>query len=73
MESPEEPLISAQHRQGELEYDASDAEETASNTSKQGESNPGVFVFLLIFSAGISGLLFGCQFREDVYREGTNY
>ncbi|KAI9901324.1 hypothetical protein N3K66_003141 [Trichothecium roseum] len=59
MESPEEPLISAQHRQGELEYDDSDAEETASNTSKQGESKPGVFVFLLIFSAGISGLLFG--------------
>ena len=65
MESPEEPLISAQQRQRELEYEASDTEETASNVSKQGESKPGVFVLLLTFSAGISGLLFGCEFWSD--------
>lgn len=26
--------------------------------------NPGIFVWLLTFSAGISGLLFGCQLRK---------
>lgn len=51
--------------ENELEYEADDATDTASNTSRQPDPAPGVFVLLLTFSAGISGLLFGCTFRAS--------
>lgn len=62
MESSQAPLISNRSREeNELEYDADDATDTASNAShRHPDARPGLFVVLLTFAAGISGLLFGC-------------
>ncbi|KAK0386873.1 hypothetical protein NLU13_5186 [Sarocladium strictum] len=61
MESSQAPLISNRSREeNELEYDADDATDTASNAShRHPDARPGLFVVLLTFAAGISGLLFG--------------
>ncbi|KAH8168937.1 sugar transporter domain-containing protein [Sarocladium implicatum] len=60
MESAHAPLISNEPREdNELEYDADDATDTASNASRLQDARPGIFVVLLTFAAGISGLLFG--------------
>lgn len=61
MDNPEAPLISQEQRHGELQYDADDADNEPSSFDKP-EAKPGLFVLLLTFSAGISGLLFGCAF-----------
>jgi MFS transporter, SP family, solute carrier family 2 (myo-inositol transporter), member 13 len=62
MESAHAPLISNEPRDdNELEYDADDATDTASNASRLPDARPGIFVLLLTFAAGISGLLFGCM------------
>jgi MFS transporter, SP family, solute carrier family 2 (myo-inositol transporter), member 13 len=61
MDSPQAPLI-AGRREDEFEYEAEDAAtDTASNASRTPDAKPGVFVLLLTFAAGISGLLFGCK------------
>lgn len=64
MDSPQEPLISDQQRRGELQYDADDAEpapdDYAGPELSKPDTKPGVFVLMLTFAAGISGLLFGC-------------
>lgn len=62
MDSPHEPLISDEQRHGELHYAADDAD-NAIEASKA-ETKPGTFMLLLTFAAGISGLLFGCQFSR---------
>ncbi|KAL2203606.1 general substrate transporter [Sarocladium strictum] len=61
MDSSQAPLIASDPRDddNELEYDADDATDTASIASRQQDSRPGLFVVLLTFAAGISGLLFG--------------
>lgn len=62
MNSPEEPLISPDQRNGELQYDADDADTLdAASVASKIETKPGVFILLLTFAAGISGLLFGCM------------
>lgn len=69
MDSPEAPLIPEDQRNGELQYDADDADvETESGGFDKPEAKPGLFVLLLTFSAGISGLLFGCELSLDVVR-----
>lgn len=63
MDSQEAPLISDDQRHNELQYDADDANaDTEPAGFDKPESKPGLFVLLLTFSAGISGLLFGCEF-----------
>jgi SP family myo-inositol transporter-like MFS transporter 13 len=63
MDSSQAPLIASEARDNdnELEYDADDATDTASIASRQPDARPGIFVVLLTFAAGISGLLFGCK------------
>lgn len=60
MDSSQAPLISNDAREEQLEYEAEDHLDSASNISKAGDGKPSVFVLLLTFAAGISGLLFGC-------------
>ncbi|KAM0128991.1 hypothetical protein ACHAO1_008697 [Botrytis cinerea] len=52
----EEPLLSNQHGEEEEE---SDVDEDVSLLLEKNLSKPGLFVWLLAFSAGITGLLFG--------------
>lgn len=62
MDSPEAPLIPEDQRNGELLYNADDADtDTEPGSFHKPEAKPGLFVLLLTFSAGISGLLFGCE------------
>lgn len=60
------PLISPEVRHGELQYDADQGAspdlETTIDLSKA-KTKPGLFVLLLTFAAGISGLLFGCELQ----------
>jgi hypothetical protein len=65
MDSSHEPLISDRDAQGgELEPELEDAasDVAVSGTGKPATARPGLFVLLLTFAAGISGLLFGCEF-----------
>ena len=60
-----EPLMGPLDREDEdIQHEAAEAEEgDLNNVSLLLEKNlkhPGIFVWLLTFSAGISGLLFGC-------------
>lgn len=66
MDSLQAPLIASDPRDNdnELEYDADDATDTASIASRQPDARPGLFVILLTFAAGISGLLFGCKLAD---------
>lgn len=60
-EQADEPLIG---RQSQQEDSDSNHDEDLSDVSLLLEKNlrkPGLFVWLLTFSAGISGLLFGCK------------
>lgn len=54
MDRPEAPLISNQ-------ADHDDAGSVPSPAAAKPSSKPSVFVLLLTFAAGISGLLFGCR------------
>lgn len=62
MSSVEEPLIShplpASQRQPDDDDDLQDGAAAAKRTTAS--SSPTLFIYLLSFSAGISGLLFGC-------------
>ena len=64
MDSPDAPLIPDDQRNGELQYDADDAD--AASVASKAETRPGAFVLLLTFAAGISGLLFGCVFESQI-------
>lgn len=67
MDSPQEPLISPDQRDdGRFEFADDDATDTASDVSKVGEAQPGLFVVLLTLAAGISGLLFGCMLQDHI-------
>ncbi|KAH7636038.1 general substrate transporter [Sordaria sp. MPI-SDFR-AT-0083] len=60
-DNPEEPLIAnSQSTEGDQHNDSHDVEHAhASRGGKQNITPPGLFIWLLTFSAGISGLLFG--------------
>lgn len=62
MDSSQAPLISEEDRHGELQYEADDADHDTASDASKAETKPGVFVLVLTFAAGISGLLFGCGF-----------
>jgi hypothetical protein len=57
-DTAEEPLM-GRSTDNEEDADLSDVSLLLEKNLK----NPGVFVWLLTFSAGISGLLFGCELR----------
>lgn len=69
MDSLQAPLISnrdSEHAGRYLEDDDVDSgipNELGSGSSDDG-SSPGLFMWLLTLSAGISGLLFGCMFKH---------
>lgn len=59
----DEPLMRDENGEGDVE-DQEAQDQNAQEDLKQLEGslrNPGLFVWLLTFSAGISGLLFGCK------------
>lgn len=60
--SLETPLIANVDDGGdELQhYDANEEDGGEPDTRKPADDKPGLFVWLLTFAAGISGLLFGC-------------
>ena len=64
MSSAEEPLIANDDASDNHEHNgyASDDDESAPQQKDGDDSAPGLFIWLLAFSAGISGLLFGCKF-----------
>lgn len=58
--SAEAPLIS--HRDDELDDDShSELEDNEHVSAEWPVGRPGLFIWLLTLSAGISGLLFGCK------------
>lgn len=65
MDTLQEPLISNRDpddREDVLDDDVQDLPSTSATASHHGDgSSPGLFMWLLTFSAGISGLLFGCR------------
>jgi hypothetical protein len=60
MSGAEEPLIANPDRSDDLDHD-DDRGETESQNKQADGASPGLFIWLLAFSAGISGLLFGCE------------
>jgi SP family myo-inositol transporter-like MFS transporter 13 len=68
MDSSHEPLISDRDAQGEehqREFEDAASDVAASEAGKSATARPGLFVLLLTFAAGISGLLFGCEFSSS--------
>ena len=61
MEGSHSPLISDEVRHAELQYDPDGADDDTASELSKSEAKPGIFVLLLTFAAGISGLLFGCE------------
>jgi len=61
----EEPLI--RHESGDGERASQDIDHNVSLLLEKNLRHPGLFVWLLTFSAGISGLLFGCKYTPAVY------
>lgn len=65
MSSAQEPLIANPDAGDDHDRDgyadADDDEESATLQKQADESAPGLFIWLLACSAGISGLLFGCE------------
>jgi SP family myo-inositol transporter-like MFS transporter 13 len=62
MDSSQAPLISSNRHDDDAPYDAvDDVPEPRVVTGKATNGQPGVFVLILTFAAGISGLLFGCR------------
>ena len=61
MSSAEQPLIANPDASDELDHDGFAEDGVSTVQQKQADrSSLGLFVWLLAFSAGISGLLFGC-------------
>jgi hypothetical protein len=61
-ESPNVPLIPRPEDQDEHH----DGEDAPASTGHLHDGNVGAFLWLLVLSAGISGLLFGCKFSDAV-------
>jgi SP family myo-inositol transporter-like MFS transporter 13 len=69
MADAEEPLM--RHEPGNDEEEGHDVDlSDVSLLLEKNLRNPGVFVWLLTFSAGISGLLFGC--KSSYFNAGEN-
>lgn len=67
MDSSQAPLISNESREEDLEYEADDRLDSASDAGKGPDGTPSIFVIVLTFAAGISGLLFGCMNRSSLF------
>lgn len=68
MTGPQEPLISNHGRDDDHDDDRGglfeDAElDPVADSGKTDDRGPSIFVLVLTFAAGISGLLFGCMFE----------
>lgn len=65
MSSAEEPLIAASEteaaRNSFVEDDNGDGEAHSAPRTQLPDASPALFIWLLAFSASISGLLFGCK------------
>lgn len=62
MDSSQAPLISNNRHDDDAPYDAVDDEPgSRASPAKATDGHPGLFVLILTFAAGISGLLFGCE------------
>ncbi|KAL7955466.1 general substrate transporter [Trichoderma compactum] len=59
MDSSQAPLISNHRHDDDAPYDAVDDPGSRASPAKAIDSHPGLFVLILTFAAGISGLLFG--------------
>ena len=59
MDSSQAPLIAGHSDEEELEYDV--AQGSPAEAGKAEGGMPSLFVLVLTFAAGISGLLFGCK------------
>jgi MFS transporter, SP family, solute carrier family 2 (myo-inositol transporter), member 13 len=71
MADAEEPLM--RHEPGNDEEEGHDVDlSDVSLLLEKNLRNPGIFVWLLTFSAGISGLLFGCMFYILNFTINTN-
>lgn len=62
MTSSQEPLISSDARDEDALYDHVDIDPAAAGSGTTDGGRPSLFVLVLTFAAGISGLLFGCMF-----------
>lgn len=75
MDSSQAPLIS-NHDHNDHNHDEHvhlEADDAALGSESDADKNPSVFVLLLTFAAGISGLLFGCQSPpETPFRQGSH-
>ena len=72
-DTAEEPLM--RHEPGDDDDDDASHEVDLSDVSlllEKNLRNPGIFVWLLTFSAGISGLLFGCRLESRICCVCTN-
>lgn len=67
MDSSQAPLISNEAREEDLEYEADDGLDSASDAGKGPDGTPSIFVIVLTFAAGISGLLFGCTVHSCLF------
>jgi SP family myo-inositol transporter-like MFS transporter 13 len=66
-----EPLM--RHGLGGEDQESQDTElNDVSLLFEKNLANPGIFVWLLTFSAGISGLLFGCMLNPWRMQRSTN-
>lgn len=62
-DSMEAPLMDGRpDRDDELDYREDEEADVLPESFKNTQSRPSLFVWLLTFAAGISGLLFGCTF-----------
>jgi SP family myo-inositol transporter-like MFS transporter 13 len=60
MDSAQAPLISSNRHDDDAPYDTVDDVPGSRTAGKATNGRPGLFVLVLTFAAGISGLLFGC-------------
>ena len=69
MDSAQAPLISGNRHDDDAPYDTVDDESgSRAAPTKAIDGYPGLFVLILTFAAGISGLLFGCEFFGSLGR-----
>jgi len=61
MSDAQEPLIANPEAEAGNDSFADDGDTHSALGKQSDDSPPGLFIWLLAFSAGISGLLFGCE------------
>ena len=65
MDSSQAPLMSDERHEDELHSESDLTAAADGETGKSRDAQPGLFVVMLTFAAGISGLLFGCRFLQE--------